>query len=778
MTDKDEKYVNSLLREFLVPVIDFFKTVKLNSLVKDHSDLEDLFDLCASAADDPRVIEKIKSAFLLKERKKKKNSLLDRKKKYESCLDQLKKAVRKNTKLSGPMGLTGTKDRQNKENKENKKEKKDKNSKKNVETQTEKTLLKKKLSVLGNTLGLNTEEMRLVKIALLTFVFDLDYIDGLSDCENLTRNIRYFSLLTGINKFTVSRSISRENILISSGLFYSVDKNSPLELFQVSEKMAKLLLDPAVKEKNLFETYFSFHSDRGLAMHYFAHLKNDLKLITGIIKSALRSRTEGVNVLLYGRPGTGKTEFAHSLAKHLGLAAVRVNGEKDRLSQYRLCLKVYGSSRDSCIIFDESDTVLSTCRTYNDREDENYRDKAALIDLLEKNPVPTVWIVNSTYDMHRAVKRRFSYSINFKKLPPDVTGKIIGEKIKTGNLPERLLNPDVKEYIIKNDFSMGQLSLALDRTKDVVKRYENKPRKAAGAFKSILNSMGKLDGLKKGASQGYHDRMNAYSLDFINTDSEPEKLINRIGGYYEKRGEKEHFFSIKNLNLLFYGPPGAGKTELVRHIAFKMGKPLIIKKSSDLLDMYIGNTEKNISRAFEEAEETGSILVLDEADSFFQKRSGAVRSWEISQVNEILNAMEQFKGVLICTTNFIDNFDKASLRRFAYKVKFNYLSAEQRYISFESVFGKVVSSGQTGGTAGTDGADGKEGIDGIEGIEKIKEKLESINKLTIGDFKTVYQQVLYEPEVKTGDIITLLAKESLLKEKGERKTVGFRKAPV
>ena len=71
--------------------------------------------------------------------------------------------------------------------------------------------------------------------------------------------------------------------------------------------------------------------------------------------------------------------------------------------------------------------------------------------------------------------------------------------------------------------------------------------------------------------------------------------------------------------------------------------------------MWLGGTEKNIAQAFKEASSKKAVLVFDEVDSFLQNRSAAARSWEITQVNEMLVQMESFSGIFIATTNLIDN---------------------------------------------------------------------------------------------------------------------------
>ena len=80
----------------------------------------------------------------------------------------------------------------------------------------------------------------------------------------------------------------------------------------------------------------------------------------------------------------------------------------------------------------------------------------------------------------------------------------------------------------------------------------------------------------------------------------------------------------------------------------------------------MGETEQRLAAMFHDAESDGAVLLLDEADSFLQDRRGALRNHEVSEVNELLQGMEHFRGVFICTTNLIERLDQASLRRFAF----------------------------------------------------------------------------------------------------------------
>jgi SpoVK/Ycf46/Vps4 family AAA+-type ATPase len=147
---------------------------------------------------------------------------------------------------------------------------------------------------------------------------------------------------------------------------------------------------------------------------------------------------------------------------------------------------------------------------------------------------------------------------------------------------------------------------------------------------------------------------------------------------YRSEHESQGSFQLQegNVNLLFWGRPGTGKTEMAKYLADQLGLELMLKRASDLISMWVGKTEKLIREAFAEAERDSAILFIDEADSFFINRQAARHSWEISQTNELLTQMENHKGILICCTNLLEHLDQAVLRRFVWKIHFQPLTAD------------------------------------------------------------------------------------------------------
>jgi len=172
------------------------------------------------------------------------------------------------------------------------------------------------------------------------------------------------------------------------------------------------------------------------------------------------------------------------------------------------------------------------------------------------------------------------------------------------------------------------------------------------------------------------------------------------------------------------------------------------------LGPYVGETEQRLAAMFHDAESDGAVLLLDEADSFLQDRRGALRNHEVSEVNELLQGMEHFRGVFICTTNLIERLDQASLRRFAFKLEFRPLTLAQR----ESLFVEQACKGNA---------------DLI--TPALQNRLQALDHLCLGDFAAVQQQVeLLRAALDPAAFLEQLETEHRLKpEVREARSVGF-----
>ena len=176
------------------------------------------------------------------------------------------------------------------------------------------------------------------------------------------------------------------------------------------------------------------------------------------------------------------------------------------------------------------------------------------------------------------------------------------------------------------------------------------------------------------------------------------------------------------------------------------------------MSKFVGETEQNMAKMFEEAQTEGAVLLLDEADSFLRSRQRAERSYEVTEVNEMLQGMERFAGLFICTTNLFDELDEAALRRFTFKVRFRPLTAAQR----EAMFAAEALGG-----------------DASRLTAEQRSRLAALDQLAPGDFAAVQRQVdilgaPFEPD----EFLAQLESEHRVKPGvRERRGIGFSASP-
>lgn len=177
---------------------------------------------------------------------------------------------------------------------------------------------------------------------------------------------------------------------------------------------------------------------------------------------------------------------------------------------------------------------------------------------------------------------------------------------------------------------------------------------------------------------------------------------------------------------------------------------MLVKRGSDLLSRWVGGTEQQIAAAFASARDDGAILVIDEADGFLRDRANAERPWEVTQVNELLTQMEAFDGLFVASTNLVDTLDAASLRRFDFKIRFDWLTRDQRRAMLTRL------------------------CPHDDDLDEAWTILDRVQQVAPGDFANVLRQlrVTGEPATALG-VAALVAKEVALKPGSRTRVVGF-----
>jgi SpoVK/Ycf46/Vps4 family AAA+-type ATPase len=512
-----------------------------------------------------------------------------------------------------------------------------------------------------------------------------------------------------------------------------------------------------VDDAPLTGRYFRKSEDPALPWDFFGELASKHgEFLKRMITCASPQR--GVNILLYGEPGTGKSSFARALARELGRDAFLVaqKNYKDsnsvtvsfRFTALRVC-DGQVPPETSLIIVDEADAMLegkggriSWLPPFGGSS--RHEEKGALNDVLDEIHAPCVWITNSRADwLDLSNRRRFDYSVRFDKLTREQQTAVWRNAAQRHGIGDALSADMLSRMAGRYAVSAGGIDLALRnlssmRTADAAQQTDTEATLA-----TLLDAHVSLLG---GPGAARQQACAGYSLDGLNikgtvTLSRIERAVSR---FIEARNHKSAADpDSPRMNLLLFGPPGTGKTAFIHYLGMSLGLNVVTKTGSDLLGMYVGETEKNIQEAFREAGREASILFLDEIDGLLRTRADAHRGWEVSQVNEILRQMEEFGGVLACATNFADNLDPAALRRFTFKLEFDCLTADGKRAFFRRMFAP---------------------LDAGELTPDSERRLLRIPDLTPGDFRTVRQECHYlDGGVSHTLLLDALERESAVK---------------
>ena len=401
-----------------------------------------------------------------------------------------------------------------------------------------------------------------------------------------------------------------------------------------------------------------------LPLKAFSHLGPTPEDVRRTLAAAMDSKPRGINILLHGPPGTGKTEFARTLCREVGARMYAIGnnevGSRERLGFSRTktldyALESLADEPAAVIFFDEMEDFYSVEKHWLNR-------------IVEENPVPIIWACNDI-DYYRRIQPffidRMMHAIEFRRMSVGARKRVFSgilTKARVSDVEARRL---ATELAHDDKVTPRHLALAAHQAAMI-----------AGNADVIRRNIEQKVKLRYGVRPVESVPIEHYDLSLVNADTNLEALTARMVGIGAKR-----------FALCLYGPPGTGKTAFVRHIAERMGMELLPKRASDLLSMWVGQTEQQMAAAFAEAIETGSFLVFDEADSLLMDREHAVRSWETSMVNELLSQMERHPLPFACTTNRREALDPAAARRFLFRVELFYMDRQRVDRAFRLFFG-------------------------------------------------------------------------------------------
>ncbi|MDQ7784264.1 MAG: ATP-binding protein [Desulfomonilaceae bacterium] len=473
------------------------------------------------------------------------------------------------------------------------------------------------------------------------------------------------------------------------------------------------------------------------------------------ILNILRGKPSGpAHVLLYGPPGTGKTSYAHGLGRELKLPIYQVeHGGMDtavqRLAAVTACLNMTRLGSGSLVIADDSDAILNT-GGYRESEGE-YADKKRLHDILEEPGSRMIWIVNEVEHIEESVLRRFFFSLRFRRFSRSQRVKLWTNIVRRHKCKRFFTSADITEFASRFQCNPGAIDHAVrnaGHTEAVTKaRFHKAVSLALEAHESLMHG-GRPVRDTNGVDSGFF-------LEGLNiAGAELQSFMKELESF-DRHSKSLGGCDNVSMRLLFYGPPGTGKSRFARYIASHLDREITQKRGGDLLSKWVGETEKNIRDAFDEAASRGSILIFDEADSLIFNREQAAHSWEASMTNEFLARMEEFTGIQIFTTNRLIHMDAASMRRFNHKLQFRYLTPNGACTLYARMLAPLVERALSG---------------------SVEKELKRLRRLTPGDFKTVRDKYVFrEPHEITHEalVAALKAEEKFKALHAGEKSIGF-----
>ncbi|MFW6357321.1 MAG: AAA family ATPase [bacterium] len=520
----------------------------------------------------------------------------------------------------------------------------------------------------GTSLGLNKKELLILEL-FCRIEQDEAGLDGLyrelvtdAGCDPFD----IAAVFAGISRGEVIKLLGRKSRLVCMGLLTNDDI---YKRYTVPNKFLLALLPPHRGLKDFRHAILGESVGAELPWESFEHLGVQRDLAFNLLKGALKTKAKGINILLYGPSGTGKTEFCKTLAARLGLTLHQVgetdeNGSEPTRSERITSLKMaqHLAGKGALLLFDEMEDLQDSPGLLFFQSRRHSGSKVFGHRLLETNQVPVIWTSNDIHSFDPALLRRMTAAIELKR-PPASVRKQIWKKVLDENrvtVSGEELEKLARNYLVAPGVAANAARVG---------------RLAGGGVDQVQLTVKLMDRAMGNQASSTRCEQPRFYSGLASTDQNLQELTDDVcrSGRFD-------------FSLLLSGPPGCGKSLYARDLAEKLGLEVLQKRASDLFSKWVGESEQQIAAAFEEAIQERAMLIFDEADSLLQNRQNATHSWEVTRVNEMLTWMESHPLPFVCTTNLCQTLDPASMRRFIFKVKFDYLSAAQIRLAFTTFF--------------------------------------------------------------------------------------------
>ena len=600
--------------------------------------------------------------------------------------------------------------------------------------------LEKKISLLRKLFSLSDLE-----VELCTFILIVTFWDQMDTFFVCRRECNRYS-----NRGMFSRILHVERFELTKALHGTLSR---INLYSMNEHDLSL--------SDSFMEFFSDQGSRSLKSFFYERIKPeaipleyhqvDSGTTEHLVKLLRKKSKTPTNILIYGNPGTGKTSYALGVAEKLGIPTYRIkpniesHAESCRVG-IAACMNMTHGGQGSLILVDDADSTLNTLGSFSRMR--GAKDKGWLNELLETKGSRIIWIANAIDQVEESVFRRFAYSMEFKPFNQRQRTRVWESVLEANRVPGILRSDQIDAFAKNYRVNPGIIDISVKKALDV------SGRSGKGFHEALTLNLKAASALVNGGRSTVKDTIERnYSLEGLNMAGDIQGMLHQIRSFDRHlRSSREH---AGGMNILFYGPPGTGKSELARYLGELLQREIICRRPSDILDPFVGMSERNICHMFEEAQKDEAILIVDEVDTLLFNRTGAQQSWEISMTNEFLTSLERFQGIFIGTTNMLTNLDHASIRRFHHKIGFDYLTPDGNVTFYERLLSPILAEGLS---------------------DEDRTTLRHIPNLAPGDFRVVRDRYCFCPadEVRNGTLITELEREAQLKDlHANRRRIGF-----
>lgn len=436
-------------------------------------------------------------------------------------------------------------------------------------------------------------------------------------------------------------------------------------------QLAEILLDKSTKSE--------------LDIADFSHVGEQLNFVLNLIQKSVENGERGINIVLHGPAGSGKTELASAIAKHLNLSMYSIGepGNDDgmeyteigtkrsasdiRISKLQRTHALLEGSKSSIVLFDEIEDLLM--KGTDSSKSADVDNKLEVNRLLENNPVVTIWTGNDPEKFHTAVRQRFAYSI-MMDYPPTL----------------------VREKVWKRRLELEKVSLPEADIRALAREYEAPPRMIAKAVRSMRILGGGVEVIRQSLEAdskiafGQTDSIlndaaipQDFNLDFVNADQNLPALFNRL----VQRGNDKKPFS-----LLVQSDPSTGAENILRSMAEGMVmNPLEVSMGGLCAPHPMMPPEQKFAAAFAGAMDARKFLIITGLEDIAAAPEGGAFFWNNGLVELFAEHALAHKLPFAVTAKPGTKLPDHVAMLFSDKVQLKALGQDQNAILYKQAFG-------------------------------------------------------------------------------------------